>query len=86
MVKINRCSLVKLPLRQDYTVVHYSSHYVALSLLWQDQKQMLDCLYGWMKLIIFEFVCSVVWSLLYFLILGMLQSCFRDWGQGGNIC
>ena len=36
MVTNNRCSLVKLSLPQDYTVVHYSSHYVALSLLWQD--------------------------------------------------
>ena len=46
VVTINRCSLVKPPLLQDYTVVHCSSHYVPLSLLWQDKKPILDCLHG----------------------------------------
>ena len=50
----NRCSLAKPPLLQDYTVVHYSSHYVPLSLLWYEQKSILDCFHGCMELIKFQ--------------------------------
>ena len=47
----NRCSLAKPPLLQDYTVVHYSIHYVPLSLLWHEEKPILDCFHGCMELI-----------------------------------
>ena len=98
VVTNNRCSLAKPPLLQDYTVVHCSSHYVPLSLLWYEQKPILDCFHGCMELIKFQTAwflggllyflildCSVIRSLFYFLILGMSQSCFWDRGQGGNI-
>ena len=66
VVTNNRCSLVKLPLPQDYTVVHYSSHYVALSLLWQDK---IVCTAAW-RLLYFRLFARLYG--VYYI--------FRSWG------
>ena len=43
-------------------------------------------LLGYKEFILFSNLRDVIILFFYFLILGMLQSCFWDGGQGGNIC